>query len=321
MAVFFVALSWVRTRRGAELSKRVSVCQRSAQGAKAPQRPPAEQAEPLTAHHRKEKEMKTDRYGISGSTLKIIAAISMVLDHVSRIVLTNGIMTHASYNQISDEQWAILSEASDVLHVLGRIAFPLFCFLIVEGFLHTHDLKKYLRNMLVFAIIAEPIYDFVQTGQLFDLRQQNVMCELLLCLVFLIILEKIQSLSKWKRYIAETALIVLTALAAEYTKLDGGVYGIMLVAAFYLFHDGKAKMFFAAVCAVLLSSCHIVGGGFEFATANVFNPDVAAAVVSLLLINLYNGKRGLKLKYFFYIFYPAHLALLYGVSLIVLNCL
>lgn len=119
--------------------------------------------------------MKTDRYGISGSTLKIIAAISMVLDHVSRIVLTNGIMTHASYNQISDEQWAILSEASDVLHVLGRIAFPLFCFLIVEGFLHTHDIKKYLRNMLVFAIIAEPIYDFVQTGQLFDLWQQNVM--------------------------------------------------------------------------------------------------------------------------------------------------
>lgn len=265
--------------------------------------------------------MKTNRYGISGSTLKIIAAISMVLDHVSRIVLTNGIMTHASYSQISDEQWAILSEASDALHVLGRIAFPLFCFLIVEGFLHTHDLKKYLRNMLVFAIIAEPIYDFVQTGQLFDLRQQNVMCELLLSLVFLIVLEKIQSLSKRKRYIAETALIVLTALAAEYTKLDGGVYGIMLVAAFYLFHDSKAKMFFAAVCAVLLSSCHIVGGGFEFATANVLNPDVAAAVVSLLLINLYNGKRGLKLKYFFYIFYPAHLALLYGVSLIVLNCL
>lgn len=63
--------------------------------------------------------MKTDRYGINGSTLKIIAAISMVLHHVSRIVLTNGIMTHASYSQISDEQWAILSEASDVLHVLA----------------------------------------------------------------------------------------------------------------------------------------------------------------------------------------------------------
>ena len=72
---------------------------------------------------------------------------------------------------------------------------------------------------------------------------------------------------------------------------------------------------------MLLSSCHIVGGGFEFAAANVFNPDVVAAVVSLLLINFYNGKRGLKLKYFFYIFYPVHLALLYGVSLIVLNCL
>ena len=54
---FFVAGTRVRTRRGAELSKRVSVCQRSAQGAKAPQRPPAEQAEPLTAHHRKEKRL------------------------------------------------------------------------------------------------------------------------------------------------------------------------------------------------------------------------------------------------------------------------
>ena len=52
----------------------------------------------------------------------------MVLDHVSRIVLTNGIMTHASYNQISDEQWAILSEASDVLHVLAELHFPYFAF-------------------------------------------------------------------------------------------------------------------------------------------------------------------------------------------------
>ena len=66
------------------------------------------------------------------------------------------------------------------------------------------------------------------------------------------------------------------------------------------------------------------GGGLATGVstlAKLLNPDVAAAVVSLLLINLYNGKRGLKLKYFFYIFYPAHLALLYGVSLIVLNCL
>lgn len=72
-------------------------------------------------------------------------------------------MTHASYNQISDDS-GDSKRGFGVLHVLGRIAFPLFCFLIVEGFLHTHDIKRYLRNMLVFAIIAEPIYDFVQTG-------------------------------------------------------------------------------------------------------------------------------------------------------------
>ena len=268
--------------------------------------------------------------GISGSTLKMIAIVTMLIDHIgaavlARLLMVNGLGELDQTNADAIMQWLSANGALywtyTIMRMIGRVAFPIFCFLLVEGFLHTHDIKKYLRNMLVFAIIAEPIYDFVQTGQLFDLRQQNVMCELLLSLVFLINLEKIQSLSKWKRHIAEFALIVLIALAAEYTKLDGGVYGILLVAAFYLFHDSKAKMFFAAVCAVLLSSCHIVGGGFEFATANVFNPDVAAAVVSLLLINFYNGKRGLNLKSFFYVFYPAHLALLYGVSLIVLNCL
>ena len=72
--------------------------------------------------------MKTNRYGISGSTLKIIAAISMVLDHVSRIVLTNGIMTHASYSQISDEQWAILSELRMCFMFLAELHFPYFAF-------------------------------------------------------------------------------------------------------------------------------------------------------------------------------------------------
>ncbi len=71
--------------------------------------------------------MKTDRYGISGS-IKDNSGHFDGSRSCKQDRLTNGIMTHASYNQISDEQWAILSEASDVLHVLGRIAFPLFCF-------------------------------------------------------------------------------------------------------------------------------------------------------------------------------------------------
>lgn len=261
--------------------------------------------------------MEKRRCGVSGSTLKIIAVISMAFDHISKIVLTNGIMMHAMTSQISDEQWALLTKASDILHVLGRVAFPLFCYLIVEGFLHTHDLKKYLRNILVFAIISEPIYDYVYTESFFDFQQQNVMFELLLGLLLLSVLKQLQNLSNWKAYTLDAVLIVAAALMAEHVNLDGGVYGILLVATFYLFRKNRNVMLLAAVGAILLSFCHVIGGGFEFTLKNMLDLDVAAAFASLLFIALYNGKRGLKLKYFFYVFYPVHLALLYGISLLI----
>lgn len=80
---------------------------------------------------------------LTGSTLKIIAVVSMLLDHFSKIILEEGIILHAPYSMFTDTQFGILMTASDILQVLGRIAFPVFCFLLVEGFLHTHDLKRY----------------------------------------------------------------------------------------------------------------------------------------------------------------------------------
>lgn len=58
--------------------------------------------------------------------------------------------------------------AVNICHILGRIAFPIFCFLLVEGFFHTHNLKKYILNLGIFALISEPIYDLACAGTLFS---------------------------------------------------------------------------------------------------------------------------------------------------------
>ena len=90
----------------------------------------------------------------TGSTLKIIAVISMILDHFSQIILKQGIILNAPYAMFTDAQFSVLLTVSDIFHILGRIAFPIFCFLLVEGFLHTQNLKKYFLNLGIFAVLS-----------------------------------------------------------------------------------------------------------------------------------------------------------------------
>lgn len=78
---------------------------------------------------------------ISGSTLKILAMIFMVIDHFGQVVLKNGIILNAPYSMFTDEQFDILMSTVNGCHILGRISFPIFCFLLAEGFFHTHSLK------------------------------------------------------------------------------------------------------------------------------------------------------------------------------------
>ena len=265
-----------------------------------------------------------ERTGLTGSTLKIIALISMVLDHISRIVLTNGIMMRATYGQISNSQWSILENVADVTFTLGRIAFPIFCFLIVEGFVHTHSLFKYMLTMLGFAFLSEGVYDYVCSGSIFSIEQQNVMFEFLLALVMLFLLrqlQKIPKLPKVPEIIGDLLVVFLFSVLSERFYLDGGMYGILLIAVFYFFRSYKKTRFVAVVLVLLISACHIVRGGFVFNWDNILDLTVAAEIVSLIPISFYNGKRGLRQKYFFYVFYPFHLLLLYGCMLLIMRML
>lgn len=238
----------------------------------------------------------------SGSTLKLIAVCAMLIDHIGQVVLKNGIALKAPYSMFNDAQFSILLNVIDLFHIIGRLAFPIFCFLLVEGFMHTHDLRKYFLNLLIFALIAEPIYDLANCGRLFSVEQQNVIFTLLFGWLTIFIMKK----SKNNRIIA--VLIILAISGLTYLcKLDGSYYGIGLISIFYLCYE---KLWLKYIITVIFM--FICGLNF---TINGFDGYFIMSAISVILISMYNGKRGMKMKYFFYLFYPLHFFVLYLIAM------
>ena len=103
------------------------------------------------------------RFGLSGSTLKIIAIISMTIDHFAASFLYRGIMTLPSVSSNTDLM-QVLRKLYLVMRDIGRPAFPIFCFLLVEGFCHTRNPKKYATRLFLFALISEIPFDYGLRG-------------------------------------------------------------------------------------------------------------------------------------------------------------
>lgn len=238
----------------------------------------------------------------TGSTLKIFAVCSMLIDHIGQVVLKNGIALKAPYSVFSDEQFSTLLSVINISHMVGRLAFPIFCFLLVEGFVHTHNLKKYFLNLFLFALISEPIYDLANSGQWFSMSQQNVMFTLLLGLLVITVIKK-------SRHNPLMMLIaVLAGASVSYIcMMDGFYYGIGLISIFYLCYEKTALKYILA--AIFMFVC-----GLDFSIQGLLDGYFIVALLSLVLISMYNGKRGIKMKYFFYLFYPAHLLFLVLIS-------
>ena len=202
--------------------------------------------------------------------LKCIAIVSMALDHTGAVLYPSQI-------------W---------LRCLGRIAFPIFCFLIVEGFFHTHDVRRYMGRLGVFALISEIPYDLAFRGVPLEYDHQNVFFTLLIGIGMMVLLERNR---EWP---VKAVILLLAMWLAVLIRSDYNFRGILLIFVFYIFHESR----WLAVTA---------GGFWNFLYQGVIQK---YGVLSVLPLALYNGERGRKMKYFFYIFYPVHLLLLYGIS-------
>ncbi len=235
---------------------------------------------------------------MSTFSLKILACITMLIDHIT-----------AAFVPVS----SVIGGGSDLSfymigRLIGRIAFPIYCFLLVEGFYYTSSRRKYILRMFLFALISEIPFDMAFNGfpkERFQdyMSYQNVMFTLFLGLVLMYFYEDIKM-----RYLAQPVifntlgvlLILGTSMTSVLLKSDYQYTGILFVLVFYLFR-GKKAWIAAGLAAVIV----LFSNRFE-----IF------ALAALVPIFLYNKEPGRKVKYLFYAFYPVHLLIL-GMILLV----
>lgn len=231
---------------------------------------------------------------------------------------------------LGDHMWGTNLLQYDILTAVGRIAFPLFSFMIVEGFFHTSSRKKYALRLAVFALISEIPFNLMMGGSIFNPLDQNVLFTFLLAVALMCIYEKIRLK---KRLIVRLPLYILITLAfyiiGMFTFVDYYGYGILITAMFYFTRISKDEPTWkkllckAAQLVVLFYICNEMIKGLAI-TVELFGYELelcqqSLAVLALPLIWLYNGRQGPYnkfIKYFYYFFYPAHILVLSMLSML-----
>ena len=229
------------------------------------------------------------------SVLKIIAVITMAIDHVGAAIL----FPYVSYLfQTGAPQAEEVYQLYWVIRDIGRIAFPIYCFLLTEGFFHTRSRVKYARNLFLFALLSEIPFDLALSQKPFDWESQNVYWTLLFALLGMMLMQKI-----WETD-AHVVLkgILMGCVAAGFCALG------------YVCHtDYDAWGVAAALAMYILRRFRLIG----FAAGElllIWMSEVEVyALFALPLVFLYNGERGKQKKWFFYAFYPVHFLVLYVV--------
>ena len=242
------------------------------------------------------------RKGITGSTLKIIAIITMFIDHIGAAILEHS-MIFNYISQQNENAYITLRTTDLILRLIGRIAFPIFCFLLVEGFFHTRDVKKYALRLGIFCFISEIPFDLAFFKQPFYFGHQNVFFTLFIGLLVLIGLKKYEGIGA-KNGIGRVLCILVGAGIARFLKTDYDIFGVCVIILFYLFRDRTLLRDITTMLVLILS-----------------NPLEITGILALLPIHLYNGQRGRQTKYTFYLFYPVHLLILYGIGQLLIHIL
>ena len=219
---------------------------------------------------------------LSNFDLKILAIITMTIDHIGAIIYPN----------------------IDAFRIIGRISFPIFCFLLVEGFKHTHNRFRYFIRLLLFAIITQPIYDYS-----FNNHELNILFTFSLSFLLLSSIEFIKKIiNKYNKgienYLYKTIsyllIYIIFLILSIILNVDYQALGISLVLIIYLSPNILLSLLLYLIIAITLDVNNIQ----------------LYSLIAFIFIYFYNGKKGKNIKYFFYLYYPLHLLLLKGLSIL-----
>ncbi len=211
---------------------------------------------------------------LSGNSLKIIAMISMLIDHMGYIFFPK----------------------MQIFRIIGRIAFPVFAFMIGEGCIYTKNKLRYFMGIFLLAVICHIGYQIAE-GELYF----SVLVTFSLSILIIFSLDK-------KRFAVSALLIAVIYLLNIYFRIDYGFWGSLLPVFSYvgakIVKSMEKRIIIFAIGLIILS---VNLGGLQY-----------YSLMALPIFFLYSGKRGdYNLKYLFYIFYPTHLLILYAISYMV----
>ncbi|MDD6213094.1 MAG: TraX family protein [Clostridiales bacterium] len=216
---------------------------------------------------------------LTGTDLKWIALISMTLDHIGVVLVPRGTL-----------YW--------ILRILGRLAFPIYCFLLTEGDLHTRSHGRYLRNLGIFALLSEIPFDLARSHTWFDGSYQNVYVTLFLGECMLCLFREIQGKLKDRGWLISFFAMILFMILAECLHTDYGQAGIFMIAILAVFRPLNKKKLLKIGGVMALGW---IGSWVQMTAALSFPGPIA----------WYNGKRGeRRWKYGFYLYYPLHFMVL-----------
>lgn len=219
--------------------------------------------------------------------LKVIAILTMLIDHIGAVLFPELI----------------------VLRMIGRLAFPIFAYLLVEGYFHTRDVKKYLIRLGAFALISEVPFDLAFFGEAFYFGYQNIFFTLSLALVGIWMLETY----KESKPVDGGLIFVGLCIGSILLRTDYSIIGMLTMFLFYHYRSRKGKALYSV--GMLHFIVGLLSAGFLAGTFNLQGMLQSLAALSMVLIWFYNGQKGRSLKYFFYAFYPVHLTVLWFLSL------
>ena len=224
--------------------------------------------------------MNTKQIGLSGSTLKLIAIIAMLIDHVGA-----GIFPYIWWYRY-----------------IGRLTMPIMCFFIAEGFQKTSNVKAYAVRLLIFALLSEIPFQIY-----FHLRG-NVLFTLLAGLLFIWAWRDIKN----QAHAYGVMALILIAVSIPGYEPDYGLLGVAMVALAWIAYRNGFPLSFRAMGPAVICGLGNAAGGLPA-------PLIYWPMIAGLLLCLYNGKRGFSMKYLFYAFYPLHLLALWFIRSYILH--
>ena len=295
-----------------------------------------------------EKETRIPRFSISGSVLKMVAITTMLIDHLGAGLLlpllslppTSPLSSSGHGISFLFHRYLLTYEFYSLLRIIGRSAFPIFCFLLVEGLLHTSSRGKYLLRLLLFSFLSEIPFNLALFGGLRNANHQNVFFTLTIGLAVIWGMDEILHSDHLLRFREKglrfheknrlfhekdrfflqkkgglpsellsilpyafcLLLVLLGAGLASLLHTDYGAIGVLLIVLFYCFRKHRLLASFL---------------GWSLLSATLYLESYSFP--AFLLCFFYNGKRGFlrgRAKYLFYFFYPLHLLLIYALRLL-----